>query len=359
MKMDRRSALHKMTVLAGAALSSGSMLRGAASSEFPLVLGLDAHSVRAMKWEAMQLIEYAASLKLDAVLFNGLHYFKSLDTDYLHKVRETADSKGLQIRIGAGGISIGVKKYRDRFGSPEETLALGVRVATDLGSPTVNCRIGAIADRYTEGGIEARLEEAASVIKATRSRAEDAGVRFAFENHAADTRSEEILALINEVGSDLLGVMLDPGNALWAMEDPMTQLEVLGDHVLCTSIRDYTVWEAAEGATFQWTAIGEGMMDVPAYLKLFKAKCPDAPFFVETISNSQRPIPFLTDEFWEGFPNTKAAGIREFLALVRRGEPLSVVEPASGESKKAFEQRHQKNEFEKSIRNLRTELERT
>ena len=190
-------------------------------------------------------------------------------------------------------------------------------------------------------------------MKTVRSRAEDAEVKFAFENHAGDTRSDEILGLIDAVGGDLCGVMLDPGNALWAMEDPMKHLEKLGPHVLCMSVRDYMVWETAEGAMFQWTAIGDGLMDVPGYLALLQKNCPDVPVFVETISNSARPIPFLTKPFWDGFSNVAAEDITDFLALCRKGHALETVRPAKGENKKTFDQRHQKNEFEKSIRYLR------
>ena len=317
------------------------------------LLGLDGHSLRAMKWNAMQLIDYAAEQKLDAVLLNGFQYFQSLEPAHLKAVKKLGDSKGIQIRIGAGGISKGALRYSDKYGSPEETLELGIRVATAVGSPTVNCRIGSIEDRYGDGGIEARLEETAKTLKALRSRAENAGVRFAFENHAADTRSDEVLGLINEVGSDLCGVMLDPGNALWAMEDPLEHLKILGPHVLCMSVRDYRVWDSPDGATFQWTAIGDGMMDVPAFTGLLHQYCPEVPIFVETISNQYRPIPFLTDAFWEGFPKVKAASIVDFLALTRRGRPLPLAEADFGESAKDFEARHQKSEFLKSIRTLR------
>ena len=58
------------------------------------MLGLDAHSVRGMKWSAMPLIEYAAEQKLDAVLLNGLQYFESLEDAHLTKVKAAA-AKGL------------------------------------------------------------------------------------------------------------------------------------------------------------------------------------------------------------------------------------------------------------------------
>ncbi|MBT5903922.1 MAG: sugar phosphate isomerase/epimerase [Opitutaceae bacterium] len=353
--LSRRDALGRMSLIAGA-VATGTLSRAAAPSKSKTLIGLDGHSLRAMKWKSEQLIEYAAQQKLDAVLFNGFHYFESLDPAHLRKVKAQADRHGLAIRIGAGGISVGAEKYRDDYGSPVETLVKGIEVATILGSPTVNCRIGSIVDRYGEGGIEARLEEVADTMKAARSRAEDAGVTFAFENHAADTRSDEILALIDEVGSDLCGVMLDPGNALWSMEDPLEHLKVLGPHVRCMSIRDYTVWAAPDGAMFQWTAIGDGMMDVPAFTGLLRQHCPTVPLFVESISNSQRPLPFHTDEFWAGFPDVRASDIIDFLKLVRQGRPIPVAQPKNGQSQREFDQQHQRAEFERSIRTLRAHV---
>lgn len=40
--------------------------------------------------------------------------------------------------------------------------------------------------------------------------------------------------------------MLDPGNSVWVMEDPLQQVQTLGKHVVCTSVRDYMVWESEE-----------------------------------------------------------------------------------------------------------------
>ena len=52
-------------------------------------IGLDGHSMRSMRfkrWKATQLIEFAAEQQLDAVLFNGLHYFESLETGHLRNL---------------------------------------------------------------------------------------------------------------------------------------------------------------------------------------------------------------------------------------------------------------------------------
>jgi sugar phosphate isomerase/epimerase len=352
--LTRRTALKNISLASMASAGLPRLAQAAASPK--IMLGLDAHSVRGMKWSALPLIEYAGEQKLDALLLNALHYFESLDEAHLAKVKAVADSKGVAIRIGAGGISKGSPAFKNTFGTPEQALTKAVQVAVALGSPTVNVKIGSIEDRYTPGGIEARMEEAVTTMKAVRNRAQDAGIKFAFENHAGDTRSDEVLAVIEAAGSDLCGAMLDPGNALWAMEDPMQHLEKLGKHVLCSSVRDYMVWESPEGATFQWTAIGEGLMDVPAYVNRFKALCSGAPLFVETISNQARPIPFLTEPFWKGFPKVKAADITAFLALCRQGHALKIEQAPAGTDAKEFDRQHQKAEFTRSIAALRRQL---
>lgn len=350
-KLYRRDFL--IGVAAGAGLALGTGVRAAVVEPRRVALGLDAHAVRGMRWQARQLIEHAGKLKLDTVLLNTLRPFESLEPAHLRALKDEAAARGVRIYIGVGGVSEGSTTFSKEHGSAGDLLALGVRVATAVGSPVVNCRIGALPDRSTPGGIEARMEEIIRVIKAVRSRARDAGVKFAVENHAADLRSEEVLQIIEAAGTDLTGVMLDPGNAVWAMEDPMHQLELLGRHVLCTSVRDWMVWEAPDGALFQWTAIGEGQMDVPRFVSRMAALCPEAPLHLETISNSQRPIPFLKPEHWDVYPRLRAADLVPFLALCRRGRPLEVELPPPGVTPRDFDQKHQHAELERSIASMR------
>jgi len=324
-----------------------------ASNRVPL--GLDGHSLRGMKWKATQLIEFAAEHRLDAVLLNNLNYFESLEESHLLGLKELASKHDMRIYVGAGGICKNAAKFSDKWGNAEAMVAAGIRVAATVGSPVVNVRIGSIADRFLSGGIQPRIDEAVRVLRASSQLAKDAGVKFGFENHAADLRNEELLELIGAVGTDVCGVMLDPGNGLWAMEDPMVHLKALAPHVVCNSLRDYMVWESEEGATFQWTAVGDGLMDVPTYVRTLAKSNPDMPVFVESISNSARPIPFLTDEHWKGYPNLKAADIVDFLKLCRRGNAIEIDKPPKGMDKKQFERQHQRTEFLKSINYLRRE----
>ncbi len=183
----------------------------------------------------------------------------------------------------------------------------------------------------------------------------DAGLKFAFENHAGDMRSDELLELIGQTGSDICGAFYDPGNAIYAMEDPKLALETLGSNIICSQARDVVIWPSEDGAKFQWTAVGEGMMDFKFFTKFLSENCPGVPIHIETISNSPRSIPYLKDEYWEGFPDLKATGIVDFLKLVRMGHPIEIAKAPEGTDKKVYESDNQVHELLKSISYLQNE----
>ena len=335
---------------------TSAMLSEKVIEESPKVpLGLCNHSLRGMRLKAKALIEYAIEHQLDSVQFNTLPVFESLESEYLSELSKMAKANDISIYVGAGSICEQSSSFSKRYGNPEELLIEGIRVASAVDSPIVGVRIGNIDDRYSGGGIKPKIQEVVKVMKSMRGAALDAGIKFAFENHAGDMRSEELLGLINETGTDICGAFYDPGNAIWAMEDPMKALEALGPNILCTSVRDVMVWETEEGALYQWTAIGDGLMDYKYYTKFLSENCPGVPLHVESISNSQRPIPFLTPEFWDGFPDLPASGIVDFLKLVRLGQPMKITEPPSGADRKTFDIQHQENELLKSLDYLRAE----
>jgi 3-oxoisoapionate decarboxylase len=327
-------------------------------NEFPVdktkvPLGLDAHSVRGMKWKAKQLIDYANDLNMDSLLLNGLEYFESLEDDFLKELKKLMDKNGMSFYFGVGGLSINSPSYSSEYGTPRELITQGIRLAKIFDSSSVNCRIGSFKDRYTDGGIIARMEEIIKELRSMRSQIQDAGLKFAVENHAGDMRSEELLYIVETVGADICGVMLDPGNAAWAMEDPMNQIKKLGKHVLCTSIRDYRICQSENGATLQWTAIGEGSMDFVKYTEMMSEYCPGIPLQIETISNLRLEIPFLKSDFWAGYPDLKASGLLDFYSMVRNAEPIEKLADLLPKDQQALQQEIQKQELLKSIDFLR------
>jgi sugar phosphate isomerase/epimerase len=189
------------------------------------------------------------------------------------------------------------------------------------------------------------------VLKAVRGEAEESGVKIAVENHAGDMQAWELVALIQAAGPGYVGATVDPGNAAWTLEDPLLNLELLGPHLLTTGIRDTAVWETDTGASCMWANMGRGVVDWPAYVKLFRQVCPDAPFVLEIISYKWgNDLDYLQPDFWSRYPHARAREFARFLALAKRGKPFELPpDRPAGPASKELEQAQQKFDLEASL----------
>jgi sugar phosphate isomerase/epimerase len=321
-----------------------------------LRLGFDNYAIRALNWKAPRLLDYAASLNVDAILLSDLGVFESQSAGYLREVRARATDLGLHVQVGMLSICPGSCLFRASDGSAVEQLTRTIRIAAAVGSTVARCVLGHADDRRSRGGVEARIRETVRVLKRVRRRALDAGIRIAVENHAGDMRARELIGLIDEAGADFVGATMDSGNATWALEDPLQNLELLGPRALASGIRDSVVWHSEEGATLQWTAMGEGTVNWRHYFRRYAELCPDAPVQLEIISGRPIPIPYLREEFWEAYPALRAAEFARFLGLAHGGKPQRPVMVGKGEAGRTAEQRFQKSELERSLRYCREEL---
>jgi 3-oxoisoapionate decarboxylase len=313
-------------------------------------LGFDNFSIRAFGWKAPQLLDYAASLHLDALLLSDLDVYENHSDAYLRELKAKAGDLGIEIQAGTGSVCPTSVTFNNKWGTAEETLALTVRLAHALGSKVARCYLGNSRDRASEGGIEARMQDTIEVFRKVRSRAIDAGVTIAIENHAGDMTARETARLIEEAGRDYVGATLDSGNATWALEDPLTNLEVLGPYAVTTGIRDSAVWEFEDGAFVQWTAVGEGQVDFHKFIDRYEQLCPNAPFQLEIISGFSRAFPYLKDDFWGPYRNIRADDFAQFVAMAKRGTPRQPFRPPEGVDRRKAEQEYQKAELERSVR---------
>jgi sugar phosphate isomerase/epimerase len=318
-------------------------------------VGLDNFAVRAMGWRAPQLLDFAASLKCDTLLISDLPALESLDDGYLRDVKAKADGLGLEIYLGSWSICPTSVRFKKDWGTAEEHVRLGLRCAKTLGSPIFRVILGASDDRKTPGGIRARIADTVQVLKACRKDALDAGVRIAVENHSGDMHSWELVDLIEAAGPDFVGANMDSGNAAWTLEDPHDVLENLGRYTICSSLRDDMIWESPDGATVQWTAAGEGLIDWPRYVARWRELCPATPIIIETISGFARNFPYKKDEFWQHYDKRPAA-LASFERLAKKGHPIPPFKAPEGDAKKPAEQEYQKGEITRSIEFLRSKL---
>jgi sugar phosphate isomerase/epimerase len=321
-----------------------------------LKLGFDNYSIRALGWKAPRLLDYAASLKLDAILLSDPDVFERQDERHLKEVKRRADDAGLEIHSGMLSVCPSSVLFDPRRGTAEQQLKQTIRIAAALGSPVARCVLGKVDDRRSKGGIEARIVETVKVLKRVRGIAVDCGVQVAVENHAGDMQAAELATLIEAAGADFVGATMDSGNATWALEDPLDNLEVLGPYALTTGIRDSALWPTRDGAMLQWTAMGEGVVDWKRYFRRFAELCPNTPVQLEIISGRPIPIPYFENDFWEAYPNVRPREFARFLKLGRDGAPRRPFRVASGATGKHAEGRYQKEQLERSVRFCREGL---
>ncbi len=319
-------------------------------------LGFDNFSIRAMGWKAPQLLDYAARQKVGIVLFSDLDVYENHSDAYLREVRAKADDLGIAIEVGTGSICPSAKSFNAKWGTAEEHLALTIRIAKALGSRVARCYQGTADDRRSEGGLPARMKDTVKICRAVRSRAIDAGVKIAIENHAGDMQAWQLVELIEEAGRDYVGATLDSGNATWTLEDPMRNLEILGPYAATTGIRDSMVWENQDGALVAWTAMGEGLVDWQSYFDRFEQLCPGVPVQLEIISGFVRPYTYKKPEFWGPYRDIRAREFFGFTEMAKRGRAVTPFAPPAGKDRKVADQEFQLAELEKSLRYCREVL---
>ncbi len=341
------------TMLAGATLATGLNLNQAWGRESPqpaakIPLGFDNFSIRAHQWKADRLIEFAGQQKLDSLLLSDLDVYENHETSYLAELKSKAADVGILLHAGTGSICSTAKRFTDTWGTAEEHLRLGIRIARDIGSPVFRCYLGGENDRHSDGGIQRHIETTVAVLQKVKTLAVDSNVKIAVENHAGDMQGWELAGLIEAAGKDFVGATIDSGNATWTLESPQANLEVLGPYAVSSGMRDSTVWQTDNGAKVAWNAIGEGQVDWKAYTARFAMLCPGVPFQLEIISGFNKLFAYREKPFWDIYPDAKARDFEQFLEMARNGSEV----PAGDSNKPEF----QMQELLKSIRYCKSVL---
>ena len=353
MQKNTRRDFLRSAIIAGSACTSFALNKNVLEAKVAkrqISLGYDNFAVRAMGWKALELVDYAAKLKCDTLFITDFGPLEKLDDEkYLKNLAQYAVDKGVKILLGSWSICPTARRFKKDWGTADEHLKLGVRMAKALGSPAFRVILGDRGDRLSEGGIEARIHDTVQVLKRNKAYCVDHGVKIAMENHAGDMHSTELVGLIEDAGSDFVGANMDSGNAVWTLEDPIENLRNLGKYAITTSLRDTAVWESENGVTAQWTAMGEGTVDLVAYFDLYQKLCPDTAVNIETISGFNRELKVNDESFWKAWPKGKPKGYDKFIELAKKGKPRKPWTPAKNIDKSKADQDYQKSEIAKSI----------
>jgi len=325
---------------------------GVAAATAPQVaprIGVDLFSLRTQGWTAFEHLDYCAKHGAKVVHFSEIRFLGSLEDDHVKKVAAHARALGIELEIGMRSICPTSTAFDPKQGTAGEQLARLIRAGQIAGSKVVRAFLGTMADRKTAGGIEARIEDAVKVLRASKSRAQDAGVKIAIENHAGDMQGRELRTLVEAAGADFVGVCYDSGNPLWTIEDPLLTLETVAPYVLTAHIRDSYLWATEQGAMVRWTRMGEGNIGMENLLRRFVELCPGKTMSLEVIVTGPRPFNWKQPDFWKGYENVPAWSFARFAALAAAGRPQEYT-PVPKEQAQARE----REDFEASNAWMRT-----
>lgn len=213
-----------------------------------------------------EILQHVSKLDIDGISIETC-FLESLAEDYLKTLRENIEDQQLEVVV-AWGHPLGLEGGKSQD-AVEEMVShyatchlLGANVMRIVGS---NRRL------MTEPK-EVQLKRLINVLQEPVKRAEDEGIILAIENHL-DFTAEDILELLDKIGSKNLGVTYDTGNALRLGEHPVESAKKLAKHSYATHLKDVApVYDGdpAAWAFFASVPFGKGIVNIPRVISTLK-----------------------------------------------------------------------------------------
>ena len=167
---------------------------------------------------------------------------ETYDAAALTALHRHAEDRGVQLELGTRGIS-------------PEHLTRYLDIAHALDATMVRSMVNAADHRPT-------VAEAVGLLTQVTPRYEDAGVTVALETYE-QIAVRDLVRVVEGVDSLALGICLDPGNCVAALELPATTVEVTAPHVRNVHVKDFafTRRDGWVGFTLAGCPLGEGLLD--------------------------------------------------------------------------------------------------
>jgi sugar phosphate isomerase/epimerase len=215
--------------------------------------------VRVSIWE---VIARAKALGLAGISLEAC-YMPPLVGDMVARLRAALEGAGLEPVWAWGhpnGLGSGAK--------PEaaKDLIAHIAIAKDVGARVMRICCGGRRTRPASWPEhKARL---LPLLREIVRPASEAGVVLAIENHL-DFLADELVELIEEIGSPWLGVCLDTANNLRLLEDPAAVTVKLAPYTRATHLKDCAAWRGNPRDFAFWpsTPLGQGIIDIPAVIE--------------------------------------------------------------------------------------------
>jgi sugar phosphate isomerase/epimerase len=142
-------------------------------------------------------------------------------------------------------------------------------------------------------------------------------VRLAVENHK-DWRIDEMLAWLERLDSEHVGVCLDTGNSMALLEEPHAVVEAYAPWTMTTHLKDMAVQDYEDGFLLSEVPFGEGLLDLPKVAARIRRARPGVRLNLEMITRDPLRVPCLTSGYWATMPELPARELVDALARIRK-----------------------------------------
>lgn len=222
-----------------------------------------------VRWKMQEeFLDFALAQHVDEVALESC-FFDAFDDGLCGEIRARLDEAGVDRVLGWGhpeGLWGGTK--------PEELEALKRHIPRTLKLGSTRMRITAASMNYAKAPREELIARVVPMLKEAAEAAAAHGVTLALENHI-DFTSQEVLRMVEAVGSDHLKVNFDTGNTIRLFEDPVEAAARLAPLTISTHTKDIAtrVRGGSPSENFTWwpsCPIGEGVIDMPGVVEALR-----------------------------------------------------------------------------------------
>jgi 3-oxoisoapionate decarboxylase len=203
-------------------------------------------------------LERAKELGVDGVSLESC-FLKSLEDSYMKELKAQLDEYGFD-RVFAWGHPDGLERGQNEEAFKE--MKDCIPKAKLMGADVMRVCGSSLMFRNEPHGpqIEALSKQFKEAVKI----AEEYNIKLAVENHI-DYTADEVLQLVNNVGSDNFGVNFDTGNFLRMLDDPVRGMEILAPYVFAVHLKDLQINNRMARPNdwfyFSGVPVGEGLID--------------------------------------------------------------------------------------------------
>jgi sugar phosphate isomerase/epimerase len=229
-----------------------------------------------VRWGVFDFLDYAESIGVDNVSLETC-FLPSLGRPFLTDLKQRLDSGGFK-RMLAWGHPSGLEAGASR--DALEELRRHIALARQLEASVLRIvGSGGLPQNVSHEREMATLIEWLTDVSVT---AAENGVKLAMENHN-DFDSEEMVRIVEGVGSEHFGVNLDTGNLLRVFDDPVAGSRRLAPHTIAIHIKDIAVSRGSPREFAFWPSCpsGQGIVDLPAVVRALKDAGYQGPLTIE------------------------------------------------------------------------------